>query len=869
MELVSLCPLPVAHLLWQPAPSRHALTIVCKATYALEPGTAALAPEQEPLNEQENHWDDDPARSLYAPSDLVPWKPRAEVLLVGSAHAPRGQPVRSLVVRLTIGPVDKSVEVVCPRVRTRDGELREGKRWTKMPLLWERAAGGPDTYNPVGVRRDAPRDLYGQRPLPNLQAPGLSPDAFEPIGLGPIAAGWSDRRRRAGGLAPADLLRAPFGEGFDPAYFQAAPADQQVEALRHDERLSLENLLPKHAHLVTSLPDLLPRALVEIAGAPAREVTLAPDTLWIDTHRSLCTVTFRGRVDVDGADPDGRILVAAGRAEQKIAWSQLAPPPPAPRPASHPASAAASLEAPAPRPGVTAASLEALAPRPGATAASLEAPAPRPAVTAASLETPAPFPASRSTAAAPLRPVEVPAPRPAPASDPEGDPDGEDSLEITRVESDVGARSDTAELRRTGSARAARAAPLPFQPPPPAWQVPAVVTFGPAPAPLPHAAKVSTQKLDMSELRSSLPAWLQAGAPPPLVAGPAPPALVPSPAPVPASVVAPGPVLAVAPIVPAAPPLVAPPAPVWAPPLPGPGIAVLRSTGEAPLGVMDASNSAAGATDRAAARPEPEARAVGAPSLGPAVELIWFDPALAPALRRRPQFAPYQRTAPPRASAEVEAELLRAEVYDALTRGLPAIGAELQEALEAAEDEGPPATALVLVSGDLELGLDEVATLAAVVEAAGPLGASDKKLKEALDLAAEMLKTPLRGMPEIAEALTTRVREAWTRANRALPPGYLVAGVERLLLEQRRYQLRELLDGAWIRALLSGGGLDAPVPVYLPAAIARRLPLFQRLPVRLLAEVVWSQDPHEAAPIALRVGALGRLSASTRGRRAR
>src|SRR4051794_39483342 len=100
MDVVSLCPLPAAPLLWQRAPSRWALTVICKATYLLEPGTAPLAPDQEPLNEHEDHWDDDPSRSLFAPSDLVPWKPRADVLLVGSAFARSGQPVRSLVARL-------------------------------------------------------------------------------------------------------------------------------------------------------------------------------------------------------------------------------------------------------------------------------------------------------------------------------------------------------------------------------------------------------------------------------------------------------------------------------------------------------------------------------------------------------------------------------------------------------------------------------------------------------------------------------------------------------------------------------------------------------------------------------------------------
>ena len=78
MDIVSLSPFRTGSLLWQPRKDRWTLTIVCKATYALEPGESGLCAEQEDVNEHENHWDDDPRRSVYAPSDLAPFKPRAD-----------------------------------------------------------------------------------------------------------------------------------------------------------------------------------------------------------------------------------------------------------------------------------------------------------------------------------------------------------------------------------------------------------------------------------------------------------------------------------------------------------------------------------------------------------------------------------------------------------------------------------------------------------------------------------------------------------------------------------------------------------------------------------------------------------------------
>src|SRR6185437_14798586 len=107
--------------------------------------------DQEPIHERDGYWDDDPRRSLYAPNDLAPFKPHADVLLVGHAYAPRSEVARSLTARLIVGEAEKAVEVVCPRVLGPEGDLREGARWNKMPLRYEYAAGGLSTWNPVGV----------------------------------------------------------------------------------------------------------------------------------------------------------------------------------------------------------------------------------------------------------------------------------------------------------------------------------------------------------------------------------------------------------------------------------------------------------------------------------------------------------------------------------------------------------------------------------------------------------------------------------------------------------------------------------------------------------------------------------------------
>src|SRR5262245_43167328 len=117
-----------------PRSGAYVLTVVVKATYDLAPGVCQLADRQEEPNEYANHWNDDDSRSVYAPSDLAPFKPRADVLLVGHAFAPGQVPTRSLSTRLLVGKVNKTIEVWCERLLMPDGVVRERAPFLKVPL---------------------------------------------------------------------------------------------------------------------------------------------------------------------------------------------------------------------------------------------------------------------------------------------------------------------------------------------------------------------------------------------------------------------------------------------------------------------------------------------------------------------------------------------------------------------------------------------------------------------------------------------------------------------------------------------------------------------------------------------------------------
>ena len=320
MQILSRCPLRVGSILWLPRPGAYAMTVVCKATFRLAPEVSPLADEQEPVIEADVYPGDDESKSLALPSDLVPFKRQPEILLVGHAYAPQGVHVGRLVARLTIVEVDKAIEITGDRHFKLDGSLSHPARFAKMPLSWERAAGGLETSNPIGVPMgpEARPDGWGRVPVPNLvplnRLISDRDDVVPPACFAPVSPRWPTRlarlHRYAVGFAHQAWHALPLPADFDPGYFNAAPQDQQVHELAGTERFTLENLHPQYPLLTTHLEGVKPRAHVDFGGGAAKfEIPLACDTLLIDTDRGVACLTFRGSMALDYPERAGWVVV--------------------------------------------------------------------------------------------------------------------------------------------------------------------------------------------------------------------------------------------------------------------------------------------------------------------------------------------------------------------------------------------------------------------------------------------------------------------------------------------------------------------------------------------------------------------------------
>lgn len=278
------------------------VTVIVKATFAFVPGGTMRLEAPDELHEAEVPWGE--RGSVWAASNRVPSRRRANVVLVGHAHLPPGGGVVRLAVFGERGLVDKSL-----------GVSDDGGDGAPVSLAYERAFGGPSSAeNPVGT------GMVGGSPLPSLIDPAAPRRAG---GFGPVARSWPARAWRLGALDPA-VLDQPIAEvpgALDWGYFQAAPPGQVVDFLQGDEWILLEGMSREHPVLQTRLPGVAAAGRVYgIEGTPT--LVFHADNLHIDADRGRCSLTSRASFAVSGEEVLPHLLLVAGieLPGQPIAW---------------------------------------------------------------------------------------------------------------------------------------------------------------------------------------------------------------------------------------------------------------------------------------------------------------------------------------------------------------------------------------------------------------------------------------------------------------------------------------------------------------------------------------------------------------------
>jgi len=250
---------------------------------------------------------------LLRASDLIPFKPFADVTVLANAYAPEGKPAKNWLVEVSIEKaVNYALRVHAPRVWTwdRDGLLGNWqlryveKGATEIPIDYRYTFGGvpvgdatvratPDERNPIGrgpmmkgvsVKRDID---YPAAQIENPKMPLEDPyqDSLEPEGFAPIPVWWAWRGRYTGTCDDAWIKeRAPHHpKDFDYRLYQVAhPKLIMPGYLRGNEEVQLRHLTRGIDLLKFRLPGMSP--WVEYHWTDRRQVNarLNCDGLHID-----------------------------------------------------------------------------------------------------------------------------------------------------------------------------------------------------------------------------------------------------------------------------------------------------------------------------------------------------------------------------------------------------------------------------------------------------------------------------------------------------------------------------------------------------------------------------------------------------------
>ena len=151
MEIVNATRMTAGYTLGLDPQGRESVVVVVKGTFVLPMNREkpTLADVQAPLVLADQFAGEPGFSAMIYEADFAPEKPRCDVLLNGSAYAPRGDSARRVTVRLRVGPIDKSFDVVGKRVWDRVlgvSYTSDPQPFTRQPFDYGTAYGGQDVH---------------------------------------------------------------------------------------------------------------------------------------------------------------------------------------------------------------------------------------------------------------------------------------------------------------------------------------------------------------------------------------------------------------------------------------------------------------------------------------------------------------------------------------------------------------------------------------------------------------------------------------------------------------------------------------------------------------------------------------------------
>lgn len=338
-----------ATLAIDPTGQRYVVALV-KATYTLSPAPerpVELAPEQLPILTTDVFEGEPGLSNPFFECDYALFRPRCDIVLKATAHAPKNTLVSELDAGFEFGDCVKTVRVIGNRYwrayllgfRPSDPEP-----FRSMPITYSRAFGGTwppsdrdpkgTAYgaNPIGSGYASERHVHAlmkQRvPVPNLEQPG-HPILHHfkdqrPWSFGPVGRSWDPRRGYAGTydedwhtntfpLLPAD---------FDSRFCQCAPEDQQVPYPQGGESVRLINLHPERPDIRFKMPRLTMGISLGMRNGKVHVLQPVVDCVAIDADDGVFSVLWRARHPIERSLSEVELL-SIGLSSQRRAQDHV------------------------------------------------------------------------------------------------------------------------------------------------------------------------------------------------------------------------------------------------------------------------------------------------------------------------------------------------------------------------------------------------------------------------------------------------------------------------------------------------------------------------------------------------------------------
>lgn len=326
--------------------------VVVKRTYSIQTdGTLRRSEVDQPLRKIDRYYEEgDPMwATVQYESELAPYKPKIDVVVIGKAYAPGGQPTSQMMVTITVGVKEKTIVVFgdreCEFHDNHPPRFTDPKPFTDMELRYERAYGGKDEKSVPDIPFYYPRNDMGTGvvvknikeavqglPLPNLEDPRdlLTPERLileeperwpqmpVPQGCGWFQRTWYPRCCYAGtypayldvetitqeerlGLLPAHhmaLAKQWKLPSFSARFHNGASVGLMFEEIASEEQIQLEGFSPTGT-IQFRLPGETPTIVLDI-GKEEQALVAKLDTVQVRPEEGEVDLLWRGVLVYEG-----------------------------------------------------------------------------------------------------------------------------------------------------------------------------------------------------------------------------------------------------------------------------------------------------------------------------------------------------------------------------------------------------------------------------------------------------------------------------------------------------------------------------------------------------------------------------------------